>query len=379
VVDPLTVRIRLSAPFSPIVGALADRSGMPVSPKQANALGEKFGTAPICVGPWTVTERISQDRIVLERAPHYFDPKQAQFEKIVFRVIPDDNVRLANLRSGDIDVMQRVAPTDAARLRKEGKFEVIGATGMGYDGITINIHNKTGKQAPRGDLGTPLANDPRVREALELSIDRTALNQVAWDGQYTPGCTPLAPVSPFADKTRTCPTRDVARAKQLLAEAGLAGGYAFELMIVNNPQQRRVGEIVQGMAKEAGLAISLRPVEFASSLKEADAGTFQAFLIGWSGRVDPDANIHQFHSCGGSLNESNVCDEDIDALLNKARETSDLRERAELYKQALEKFGRRRNIIYLYHENHIVAFPKALKGYRAVPDGLIRVKGVTWN
>jgi peptide/nickel transport system substrate-binding protein len=123
----------------------------------------------------------------------------------------------------------------------------------------------------------------------------------------------------------------------------------------------------------------LRPVEFASSLKEADAGTFQAFLIGWSGRVDPDANIHQFHSCGGSLNESNVCDEDIDALLNKARETSDLRERAELYKQALEKFGRRRNIIYLYHENHIVAFPKALKGYRAVPDGLIRVKGVTWN
>jgi len=256
VVDPLTVRIRLSAPFSPIVGALTDRSGMPVSPAQAEKLGEKFGTAPVCVGPWSLTERIPQDRIVLERSSHYFDQSQTHFDKIVFRIIPDDNVRLANLRSGDLDVMQRVAPTDAATLRKEGKFVVSGATGMGYDGITINIHNKTGKHAPRGDLGTPLANDPRVREALELAIDRSALNQVAWDGQYTPGCTPLAPVSPYYDKSKKCSTRDAARAKKLLADAGLAGGYSLEMMIVNNPQQRRVGEVIQGMAREAGFNIS---------------------------------------------------------------------------------------------------------------------------
>ena len=65
----------------------------------------------------------------------------------------------------------------------------------------------TGKHAPRGDLGTPLANDPRVREALELAIDREAFNQVVWEGQYTPGCTPLPPVSPYYDKSRTCPVR----------------------------------------------------------------------------------------------------------------------------------------------------------------------------
>jgi peptide/nickel transport system substrate-binding protein len=68
-------------------------------------------------------------------------------------------------------------------------------TGLGYQGITINLRNKTGKQNPPGDLGTPLANDPRVREAFELSIDREALNQVAWDGLYTPGCTPISPIS----------------------------------------------------------------------------------------------------------------------------------------------------------------------------------------
>src|SRR5262252_4947746 len=240
VVDPLTVRLRLKSPFSPLVAALADRAGMPVSPAQAGKLGEKFGTAPVCVGPWSFVERVPQDRIVLEKSPHYFDPGQARFDRLIFRIIPDDNVRLANLRSGDIDVMHLVAPTDAVSLRKEGKFEVSSVTGLAYTGITINQHNKTGKTNPPGDLGTPLANDPRVREALELSIDREALNQVVWDGLYTPGCTPIPPISVFADKTRKCPGRDVAKAKKLLADSGLSGGYAFELTVINNPAERRV-------------------------------------------------------------------------------------------------------------------------------------------
>ena len=380
VVDSLTVRLRLKAPFAPLVAALADRSGMPVSPTQANKLGEKFGTAPVCVGPWSFVERVPQDRIVLEKSTHYFDPSKANFDRLVFRIITDDNVRLANLRSGDIDVMQRVAPPDAVNLKKEGRFQVSNVTGIGYDGITINLHNKTGKTQPPGDLGTPLANDPRVREALDLSIDREALNQVAWDGQYTPGCTPIAPISPFYDKAGKCPVRDVAKAKRLLADAGLASGYSFEMTIVNDPQQRRVGEVIQGMAKEAGFNISLRPAEFASALNEDDAGKLAAFLIGWSGRVDPDANIHQFQTCGGTLNTTRSCDETIDGLLNKAREVMDHAQRATLYKEAIDKFaGQRRNVIYLYHTNYIVAYPPNLKGYQAVPDGLIRIKGTSWN
>ncbi|HUM18240.1 MAG TPA: ABC transporter substrate-binding protein [Candidatus Nitrosotalea sp.] len=379
VVDPVTVRLRLKAPFAPLVATLADRSGMPVSPAAVNKLGDKFATAPVCVGPWSFVERVPQDRIVLEKSTHYFDPGQARFDRLVFRIIPDDNVRLANLRSGDVDFMHLVAPTDSVNIKKEGRFEVASVTGIAYTGITINLRNKTGKTQPAGDLGTPLANDPRVREALDLSLDREALNQVAWDGQYTPGCTPISPVSPFYDKARKCPTRDVAKAKQLLAAAGLASGYAFELTIVNDPQQRRFGEVIQGMAREAGFNISLRPSEFASALTDDDNGKLQAFAIGWSGRVDPDGNIHQFHTCGGSLNTTHVCDEGVDALLNKAREVSDPGERAKLYREAIDKINARRNIIYLYHANYIVAYPKNLKGYRAVPDGLIRIKGVSWN
>jgi len=381
VVDPLTVRLRLKAPFSPLVAILADRAGMPVSPAVANKLGDKFGTAPVCVGPWQFVERVSQDRIVLEKSPHYFDKGAAKFDRLIFRIIPDDNVRLANLRSGDIDMMHLVGPTDAANLKKEGKFDLSSVTGIGYSGLTIKLRNKNGKPPkPPGDLGTPLANDPRVREALDLSIDRVALNQVAWDGQYTPGCTPISPVSPFADKSRKCLARDVAKAKKLLADAGLAGGYSFEMVIVNNPQQRRVGEVIQGMAKEAGFNISLKPSEFASALNDSDAGKHQAFLIGWSGRVDPDANIFQFQTCGATLNTTHSCDEGVDAILNRAREVTDLTQRTSLYRQAVEKFAfGRRNILYLYHLNYIVSYPKHLKGYKGVPDGLIRIKGTSWQ
>ncbi len=380
VVDPLTVRLRLKAPFSPITAILADRAGMPVSPPQAKKLDDKFGTAPVCVGPWAFTERVAQDRIVLDKSPHYFDPSQAKFDRLVFRIITDDNVRLANLRSGDIDFMHLVNPTHAASLKKEGKFDVPSVTGIGYSGITINLRNKNGKPpAAAGDLGTPLANDPRVREGLELAIDRDAINQVVWEGQFTPGCTPISPVSPFHDKSRQCSKRDVARAKKLLADAGLGQGYSFELTVQNQPPERRMGEVIQQMAKEVGLNVSIRPSEFAAALKDDDAGKLSAFLVGWSGRVDPDANIHQFHTCQGSLNTTQACDETIDSLLNKAREVSDLAQRVQLYREAVDKFGARRNIIYLYHANYIVAFPKNLKGYKAVPDGLIRIKGASWN
>ena len=379
VADRLTVRLRLKAPFSPLLAQLTDRAGMPVSPAAVKKLGDKFGTAPVCVGPWQFVERVAQDRIVVERSSHYFDPGQAKFERIVFRIMPDDNVRLANLRSGDVDVMHQVTPTDATALKKEGRFQVSNVTGLGYQGVTINLRNKTGKTQPPGDLGTPLANDPRVREAFDLSIDREALNQVAWDGLFTPGCTPIPPISVFFDKSRKCPARDVARARKLLAEAGLPNGHSFEMVIVNNPRERRVGEIVQQMAREAGFNISLRPQEFASALKDSDDGKFQAFLIGWSGRVDPDGNIHHNQTCKGALNATHACDERVDALLNKAREVSDVDQRRALYREAIDMFTARRNIVYIYHPNYLLAYAKNLKGYQPVPDGLIRIKGTSWE
>jgi peptide/nickel transport system substrate-binding protein len=379
VVDPLSVRLKLDKPFSPLVAILADRAGMPLSPAQVAKLGDRFGTDPVCVGPWKFVERVPQDRIVLDKSPYYFDPKAAQIDRLIFRIIPDDTVRLANLRSGDIDFAHLVPPTDAKLLRQEPDLTVVQIAGPGYTGITINLANKHGYRNPPDALGTPLASSEKVRQALELSLDRTVLNQVVFDGLYEPDCTPLPSLSPYHPKGLTCSGRDIVNAKRLLAEAGHPDGVKFELMVVNDPVQTRMGQVIQGMATDAGIQISLRPMEFASALTEQDNGTYAAFLIGWSGRADPDANIHQFQTCKGSLNVTLACTPEIDALLNKAREVSDVPERQSLYRQAIEKFIERRNIIYLNHLTYIVAFKKSIAGYVATPDGLIRMKNVRMN
>ena len=380
VVDPTTVRLRLKAPFSPITAILADRAGMPVSPAQARKLDDKFGTAPVCVGPWAFTERVAQDRIVLDKSTHYFDPSQAKFDRLVFRIITDDNVRLANLRSGDIDFMHLVNPTHAASLRKEGKFDVASVPGIGYSAFNVNLRNKNGKPpAAPGDLGTPLANDPRVREALELTIDREALNQVVWEGQYTPDCTPISPVSPFYDKSRKCPARDIARAKKLLADAGFANGYSFEMTVQNQPPERRVGEVLQQMAKEAGFNISIQPMEFAAALDADDAGKLPSL----PGRLERPGGPRRQHPPVPHLPGQPEHDPGLRRDHRLAAEQGARGERRRAAHPALPGGDRqvraRRNVIYLYHLNYIAAYPKNLKGYKAVPDGLIRIKGVSWN
>src|SRR5256885_7936422 len=119
--------------------------------------------------------------------------------------------------------------------------------------------------------------------------------------------------------------------------------------LFRSPGERRVGEVIQQMAREAGFTISLRPQEFASALKDDDDGKLQAFQIGWSGRVDPDGNIHQNQTCKGSLNTTLACDEKIDALLNRAREISDLDQRPALYREGIARFTARRTTMYSYH------------------------------
>ena len=103
VVDPLTVRLSLSAPFAPLLTVLTDRAGMMVSPKAAQAAGEKFGARPVCSGPFRFVERVAQDRIVLERFPAYWNKGEIHFDRVVYQPIADSTVRLANLRSGQLD------------------------------------------------------------------------------------------------------------------------------------------------------------------------------------------------------------------------------------------------------------------------------------
>lgn len=131
VVDPLTVRFNLSTPFVPLLAQLADRAGMMVSPKAAQAEGDKFGTKPVCSGPFKFVERVAQDRIVFERFPQYWNKEAIHFDRIVYTPIADSTVRLANLRAGQLDFIERVAASDIARIEAEKKFRVAHVTEIG--------------------------------------------------------------------------------------------------------------------------------------------------------------------------------------------------------------------------------------------------------
>src|SRR5689334_3147990 len=135
VVDPMTVRLNLSAPFSPLLAQLADRAGMIVSPKAAQAAGDKFGARPVCAGPFQFTERVAQDRIVLERFPNYWNKGAIHFDRVVFLPIPDSTVRLANLRSGQLDFIERLAGSDVAGLKSDSRFKIDRIVEIGYQGI----------------------------------------------------------------------------------------------------------------------------------------------------------------------------------------------------------------------------------------------------
>ena len=132
-----------------------------------------------------------------------------------------------------------------------------------------------------------------MRQALELSIDRAALNQVVFDGMFEPGNQWISPGNPYYIKSMPIPSRDVAKAKQLLAAAN-APRPVVNMMAPNNPEIMRAAEVIQAMAAEAGFDIKIEATEFATSLDRGAKGDFEAYLIGWSGRTDPDGNIYNF-------------------------------------------------------------------------------------
>jgi peptide/nickel transport system substrate-binding protein len=135
--------------------------------------------------------------------------------------------------------------------------------------------------------------------------------------------------------------------------------------------------LVQAMAGEAGFDVKVRVTEFATSLNESEAGRYQAFQIGWSGRVDPDGNVYSFDKCKAPLNISGFCDKDVDAALDQARLTSKFEERKALYEKVARKVLDEDNIIYLYHRRILVAYADRLTGYKQVPDGIVRVVGIS--
>jgi peptide/nickel transport system substrate-binding protein len=369
VLDEHTVRLNLAKPFAPLLAALTDRAGMIVSPKAAQAEGKDFALHPVCAGPFKFVERVAQDRIVLEKFDKYWNKDNVHIDRIEFRPIIDTAVRVANLQSGSLDFIERVAPTDLPALRKDPKLQTATISSLAYQGITINVAN-----GPKAQ--TPLGQDPRVREALDLAIDRGAIPQVVFNGEFTPG-NQWDPVgNPYYVKEFPVAPRNLEKAKALLKESGHPD-LVVNLMVPTTQEDQQGAQVLQAMVKEAGIDLRIQSVEFATSLDRANRGDFEAYYIGWSGRTDPDGNLYSFVACKAALNDGHYCNPEVDKALDESRSTNDPVARYQAYKKAAEiLIAKDRPIIYLFQRKWIYGMTKALEGFAPYPDGLIRVVGV---
>src|SRR3954464_10636929 len=367
-VDPLTIKLVLKSPFSPLIAQLTDRAGMMVSPKAAKAEGDKFGLKPVCAGPYKFVERVQQDRIVFEKFADYWDKDKIKIDRIVYLPLVDATVRLANLKSGGLDLIERLLATDMKAVQSDPKLKLSSAIELGYQGATLN----TGKDKAKG----PLSQSAKVRQALDLSIDREAINQVVFNGEFTPGNQWVNPDHPYYQKAFPIKPRDVAKAKALLKEAGVTPPVSVDFMVPKGAETEAVAQVIQSMAAETGFDMKIRVTEFATSLKQAEAGEFQAFLIGWSGRIDPDGNSYIFMRSNAPSNDGGYSNPDADKALEDARLVTDPAQRKAIYEKLTKIVLNDEPLIYLYHRKLLIAHTTKLEGYKQMPDGLVRVIGL---
>jgi peptide/nickel transport system substrate-binding protein len=369
VVDPLTIKLVLKSPFSPLIAQLTDRAGMMMSPKAAREAGDKFGQHPVCAGPYKFVERVQQDRIVFEKFADYWNKDKVFIDRIVYLPLVDATVRLANLKSGGLDLIERLLATDIKAVQADPKLKLSTAIELGYQGVTLNI----GKDKAKG----PLSQSAKVRQALDLSIDREAINQVVFNGEFKPGNQWVNSDHPYYQKAFPVRPRDVAKAKALLKEAGVTTPVSVDFMVPKGAETEAVSQVIQSMAAEAGFDMKIRVTEFATSLKQAEAGEYQAFMLAWSGRIDPDGNAYVFLKTGAPQNYSAWSNPDADKALDDARLVTDQAQRKAVYEKLTKAAIDDEPILYIFHRKILIAHTTRLEGYKQMPDGLVRVTGLT--
>jgi peptide/nickel transport system substrate-binding protein len=151
------------------------------------------------------------------------------------------------------------------------------------------------------------------------------------------------------------------------------------LMTPTTSDAQKIAQVVQAMVKEAGFDVKIQSTEFATSLDLADKGQYDAYVLAWSGRADPDGNIYSFDACKQPLNYAGYCKPEVDELLNKSRTLRDPAERRKTYEQVAAIVLKDRPIVYLYHRHWLWAYTNKLSGLRTIPDGLVRVQGLKFN
>jgi peptide/nickel transport system substrate-binding protein len=377
VVNPATVRITLKYPFSPLVAQLADRAGLIMSPTALQKLGAKFGSAPVCVGPFRFASRTEGSQLSFVKSSDYYDAAKVHAAGITYKIITDPTTRADNLQSGDVQAAEQLEPTDIPQLRTDSALKIEDISAISYESIAINVNNADGVDKPAGPVDTPLAKNPDLRKAFEMALDRNAINKAVYNGAESVDCLPLPVQSPFRPANPGCTPYDPAGARQIVAASGVKMPVPVSLMIPANSGVDRLAAVIQSMEAKAGFAVTIKSVEFTSSLAAAKAGRFDTFLIGWSGRLDPDGDLSDLVTTGGSNNFSGLDDQQLDSLVKQSAASADVATRKVGYARTLQRLQQIRPNIYLYHDRWYLGLSTKLSGVVYQTDGIPRFTGAS--
>src|SRR5215471_20985552 len=367
-VDAYTVRINLRRPDAALLATLTDRAGMMVSPKVAQERGAELerNAKGAGTGPFEFVEWIKDDHLVLKRNDNYWNTQGGPYlERIRYRPIPDDTVKLQSLLAGEIDVMDYVQPRDVAGVKADKNVVVVDVPSLADFAYQLN-HTKP-----------PFATKA-LRQAVAYSLDLEQIVKGVWLNVGVPANGPIPPTSWAYDRSIAPIKRDLARAKAKLAEGGQPNGFTFTMTTNIIPINVQEAEVIQAQLREAGITMKIKLVDSATLLADGNGKNFEMISYQWSGRPDPDGNTYQFYKTtqGTSLNWSGISNREIDALLDKSREVSSQAERKKLFSDLTKILQDELPMVFIVHPIEPKAFSPKVQGYEPIPDGMMRYKDV---
>lgn len=368
--DARTVRIRLTRPNAPFLASLADPFNAVLSAEYADALlaegrPEDLDRRPIGTGPFVFVE-YRPDVAVRYRAFDAHWAGRPALDALVYAITPNPAVRLTKLRSGECHVMAFPDPTDLARIEADPALVLLAQEGLNVGYMAMHV-------------GMRPFDDVRVRRALELAIDKQAIIDTVYGGAGRAAKNPIPPTLWSYHDELPASRVDLAQAQELMDEAGLADGFSSELwyMPVSRPYApdgRRIAEMIQADLARIGVRLTLRTADWDAYRLALQAGEAPLALFGWTAdNGDPDNFLHVLLGCTaarpGGNNVAKWCDPAYDALVTRARETSDVEERTTLYREAQEIFARERPWVPIAHSVVFMAIRKEVVGYVMDPLG----------
>jgi len=349
--DDYTLVLKLKNPYAPLLSILADRTTAIVPKEVVDANGGKLDKVAVGTGPFKFVEYVPNTRTKLEKNPDYFIKGLPYLDTVIYQPIPDDTARSTAVRTGAVDIVEYAPAKDLALLKGDSKITMAGEGNNNVRHLSFNNKVK------------PFDN-VKVRQAIAWAVDRKAVLDAAVNGAGTP-----LTAGPFLSTfwpglPNPVFKQDLAKAKQLLAEAGFPNG--FKAKMKNTPTYAFLGNagiVVQEQLKAVGIEFEIISLEWSVFLKDYMAKDYEAMVSGYSAFVDPHTVFDTYYVTGRANNFMNYTNPKFDDLVAKAATTSDQAERAKLYREAQTILLEDCPMVFLYAANEYEAMQSYVKGY----------------